>query len=545
MKINDLFEEKAEKVIECGASEEFPAPTETEKKIAGLKQDRRKLFNDIRQYALKHKENPNNVSLDTVNFYRENCEQLEKIESQLSELGETIPHFWLTNEKEYNLLLNDIENKLFCQDFSTLKERKNYFIWAILGAEYGRIERRKLPSVSRQGEKKPELEYIPTFRNSLINTRFIDENTPYTDTQLPITPDQTAFLPAKEYISPLVKYPKHEKANKVRIVTTREITEFDRLIIEAVSALWNSGQYTFTAVDIERILNAKSARPQGKKSGINKSINGALYKLMTNFVRIRIHCEVNRNLKNNKFSQDDLNYFDRVCNRLPLEAVEAQINGQTTTIYKILAEPIIAHYSAIIGQTVTMPFSLMRVRKTSERDLTYYHYIVSRMLNKNFPTTDNKGYSRISLKTIYNDCRTSPFDKKFEELTKMEKSGFKKYMKLLLKFLGEDHIGGLSHRLYMDFYNKNSLENCGIMWKIVTREQAKISTPESLKITHPENIDPDQSTFSVEFLSIRPEGEADEAIRERAKNVYLEQANREYNKIPISQPNYKDETSEN
>lgn len=545
MKINDLFEEKKEKVIECGASEEFPAPTETEKKIAGLKQDRRKLFNDIRQYALKHKESPNNVSLDTVNFYRENCEQLEKIESQLCELGETVPHFWLTNEKEYNLLLDDIENKLFCQDFSTLKERKNYFIWAILGAEYGRIERRKLPSVSRQGEKKPELEYIPAFRNSLINTRFIDENTPFTDTQLPITPDQTAFLPAKEYISPLVKDPKHEKANKVRIVTTREITEFDRLIIEAVSALWNSGQYTFTTADIERILNAKSTRPQGEKSGINKSINGALYKLMTNFVRIRIHCEVNRNLKNNKFSQDDLNYFDRVCNRLPLEAVEAQINGQTTTIYKILAEPIIAHYSAIIGQTVTMPFSLMRVRKTSERDLTYYHYIVSRMLNKNFPTTDNKGYSRISLKTIYNDCRTSPFDKKFEELTKMEKSGFKKYMKLLLKFLGEDHIGGLSHRLYMDFYNKNSLENCGIMWKIVTREQAKISTPESLKITHPENIDPDQSTFSVEFLSIRPEGEADEAIRERAKNVYLEQANREYNKIPISQPNYKDETSEN
>lgn len=545
MKINDLFEEKKEKVIECGASEEFPAPTETEKKTAGLKQDRRKLFNDIRQYALKHKESPNNVSLDTVNFYRENCEQLEKIESQLCELGETVPHFWLTNEKEYNLLLDDIENKLFCQDFSTLKERKNYFIWAILGAEYGRIERRKLPSVSRKGEKKLGLEYIPAFRNSLINTRFIDENTPFTDTQLPITPDQTAFLPAKEYISPLVKDPKHEKANKVRIVTTREITEFDRLIIEAVSALWNSGQYTFTTADIERILNAKSTRPQGEKSGINKSINGALYKLMTNFVRIRIHCEVNRNLKNNKFSQDDLNYFDRVCNRLPLEAVEAQINGQTTTIYKILAEPIIAHYSAIIGQTVTMPFSLMRVRKTSERDLTYYHYIVSRMLNKNFPTTDNKGYSRISLKTIYNDCRTSPFDKKFEELTKPEKSEFKKYMKLLLKFLGEDHIGGLSHRLYMDFYHKNSLEDCGIMWKIVTREQAKISTPESLKITHPENIDPDQSTFSVEFLSIRPEGEADEAIRERAKNVYLEQANREYNKIPISQPNYKDETSEN
>lgn len=545
MKINDLFEEKTEKVIECGASEEFPAPTETEKKIAGLKQDRRKLFNDIRQYALKHKEGPNNVSLDTVNFYRENCEQLEKIESQLKELGATPPPFWLTNEKEYNLLLDDIENKLFCQDFSTLKERKNYFIWAILGAEYGRIERRKLPSVSRKGEKKPGLEYIPTFRNSLINTRFIDENTPYTDTQLPITPDQTAFLPAKEYISPLVKDPKHEKANKVRIVTTREITEFDRLIIEAVSALWNSGQYTFTTADIERILNAKSTRPQGEKSGINKSINGALYKLMTNFVRIRIHCEVNRNLKNNKFSQDDLNYFDRVCNRLPLEAVEAQINSQTTTIYKILAEPIIAHYSAIIGQTVTMPFSLMRVRKTSERDLTYYHYVVSRMLNKNFPKSDNKGYSRISLKTIYNDCRTSQFDKKFEELTKSEKSEFKRYMKRLLSLLGDDHIGGLSHRLYMDFYKKNSLTDCGIMWKIVTREEAKISTPGSLEVTHPENIDPDQSTFGVEFVNIRPEGEADEAIRERAKNVYLEQANREYNKIPISQPNYKDKTSEN
>ena len=544
MKINDLFEGKTEKIIECEASEEFPAPTEKEKKIAGLKQDRLKLFNDVRLYALKHKENPNSVSLDTVSFYKENCQQLEKIESQLKELGETPPPFWLTDENEYNSLLNNIENNLFCQDFSTIKERKNYFIWAILGAEYGRIERRKLPSVSRQGEKKPELEYIPAFRNSLINTRFIDEKTPYTDTQLPITPDQSEFLPAKEYIAQLVKEPKHENANKVRIVTTREITEFDRLIIEAVSALWNSGQYTFTTADIERILNAKNNRPQGDKSGINKSINGTLYKLMTNFVRIRIHCEVNTNLKSKKFSQDDLNYFDRIGNRLPLEAVEAKINGQTTTVYKILAEPIIAHYSAVIGQTVTMPFSLMRARKTSSRDLTYYHYVVSRMLNKNFPKSDNKGYSRISLKTIYNDCRTSPFDKKFEELTKDERSEFKKYMKWLLKFLGDDHIGGLSHRLYMDFYKKNSLTDCGIMWKIVTREEAKISTPGYLEITHPENIDPDQSTFGVDFINITPEGETDEAIRERAKNVYLEQANREYNKIPISQPNHKDEANE-
>lgn len=544
MKINDLFEEKTEKVIECGASEEFPAPTETEKKIAGLKQDRLKLFNDVRLYALKHKENPNSVSLETVNFYRENCKQLEKIESQLHELGETVPHFWLTNEKEYNLLLDDIENKLFCQDFSTLKERKNYFIWAILGAEYGRIERRKLPSVSRQGEKKPELEYIPAFRNSLFNTRFIDENTPYTDTKLPVTPDQTEFLPAKEYISQLVKEPKHENANKIRIVTTREITEFDRLIIEAVSALWNSGQYTFTTADIERILNTKKGRTNGDKSRINKSISNTLYKLMTNFIRIRIHCEVNTNLKSKKFTQDDLNYFDRVGNRLPLEAVEARINGQTTTVYKILAEPIIAHYSAVIGQTVSMPFSLMRVGRTSDRDLTIYHYVISRVLNKKFPVVDNKGFSRISLKTIYNDCRTSTLDTKYEELTKNEQSEFKKYMKRLLSLLGEDHIGGLSHRLYLSFYNYNKLDTPGIMWKIVTREEAKISTPGSRITTHPENIDPDQSTFGVEFVNIRPEGKADEAIRERAKNVYLEQANRECNKIPISQPNCKNEANE-
>lgn len=544
MKINDLFEGKTEKIIECVASEEFPAPTETEKKVAGLKQDRLKLFNDVRQYALKHKENSNSVSLETVSFYREKCQQLEKIESQLKELGEAPPPFWLTDESEYNSLLNDIENKLFCQDFSTVKNRKNYFIWAILGAEYGRIERQKLPSVSRKGEKKPGLDYIPAFRNKLINTRFIDEDTPYTETQLPITPDQSEFLPAKEYISQLVKEPKHENANKIRIVTTREITEFDRLIIEAVSALWNSGQYTFTAADIEKILNARKSLPKGDKSGINKSITSALYKLMTNFIRIRIHCEVNTNLKSKKFTQDDLNYFDRVGNRLPLEAVEARINGQTTTVYKILAEPIIAHYSAVVGQTVSMPFSLMRVGRTSDRDLTIYHYVVSRVLNKKFPVVDNKGFSKISLKTIYNDCRTSTLDTKYEELSPKEKADFKKYMKRLLSLLGEDHIGGLSHRLYLSFYNYNKLDTPGIMWKIVTREEAKISTPGSRITTHPENIDPDQSTFGVEFVNIRPEGKADEAIRERAKNVYLEQANREYNKIPISQPNCKNEANE-
>ena len=86
MKINDLFEGKTEKIIECAAGDEFPAPTEKEKKIAGLKQDRHKLFNDVRLYALKHNENPNSVSLETVRFYIKNCQQLEKIESQLKEL---------------------------------------------------------------------------------------------------------------------------------------------------------------------------------------------------------------------------------------------------------------------------------------------------------------------------------------------------------------------------------------------------------------------------------------------------------------------------
>lgn len=164
------------------------------------------------------------------------------------------------------------------------------------------------------------------------------------------------------------------------IETTKPLTAQDRDIMNAVITLFcaNSGAAYVTPEMIQNTLAGnKKSRP--KPSRVNE-IKDSLYKLAS--TRVIIDATQIYNLRGKDISPKYNGYL------LPLEWVEnISINGQLTSAYMVVSEPVLYKYSSGLGQVINIPieyFDIPKVQNTAD-NISIKYYVLKRLQDMKRP----------------------------------------------------------------------------------------------------------------------------------------------------------------
>ena len=149
------------------------------------------------------------------------------------------------------------------------------------------------------------------------------------------------FCYSKEYIMSGKIYSKEEYrtvlANRVlKLISTDDeetpLTQFDKVVYNAVCTLWNFGEKEFSIIDIYRIINGNlKARTNNLNDAMCKEIINSLNKMQKIF--ISLNCK-----------EEQLNIKEQL---LSLEMINNKVNEREILSWKILSEPPLLLYAKL------------------------------------------------------------------------------------------------------------------------------------------------------------------------------------------------------
>ena len=184
------------------------------------------------------------------------------------------------------------------------------------------------------------------------------------------------------------------------IKITRQLSEQDRCIFDAVCTLFVDGQRTFTA---KQVYKTYTGLDRMNPSAI-ENVENSLQKMRATLIDI----DWTKHALMNKLDEETAPKQVTVTvggYLLPLEVIQVDDGDPHQIMYRFIKEPVYLTYSRLVGQLITIPAEMLKLESlnmTPER-IAIQHYMMRRieiMKNKR-----NKSNNRTMLfETIFEKC---------------------------------------------------------------------------------------------------------------------------------------------
>lgn len=198
------------------------------------------------------------------------------------------------------------------------------------------------------------------------------------------------------------------------------ITEFDRLVHDAVTSLYRAGNYIITPPMINSVMSgrdkikATQERIESIRESVERMRRTRLYIDYTNEEEMLGKEVKKRTLNSNLLSCDEL---------------EVKLNNEVVNAYKLLRQPILFEYANRKKQIISTPINLLNAPINNTPDVMVLKaYMIRRIEQMKNP--NNKLSNAILYETIYKQIGKI-------EASKQIKSKIKKQIKVLLDYFKE------------------------------------------------------------------------------------------------------------
>ena len=200
------------------------------------------------------------------------------------------------------------------------------------------------------------------------------------------------------------------------VTITKHLTKFDKRVYIAAGALFNNGFKTFTVAQIYTAMG-NAGRPNSTTA---KKINDSLTKMQAAHIYLD-------NTSESKYYKYDKFVYD--ASLLPMERVNAVMNGQEVTAVRLFREPPLITFARERKQITTISRKLLEspLSKT-EANLTIEDYLLERISHMKNKGKKSKISNKMLYDTIYKECNIT---------SRMERSRAPEKIHRLLEFYKE------------------------------------------------------------------------------------------------------------
>lgn len=180
-----------------------------------------------------------------------------------------------------------------------------------------------------------------------------------------------------------------------KVILDRNITEYDKIVQNAIYTIYKSDSKFFTPQIVARIM----AGDMNKKITPKKIrlVTESIKKLQKTFITIDMTDEmISRGMNIKEFKMEGY--------MLPITStyVKMASNGKEIIAYKLLDKPLLYKYAEKLRQIITVPFELLNIEGTSDTEdsIIIKNYLLRRIELMKNDNNNVEGYN-ISYKTIY------------------------------------------------------------------------------------------------------------------------------------------------
>lgn len=181
---------------------------------------------------------------------------------------------------------------------------------------------------------------------------------------------------------------------------TRQLSEQDRCVFDAVCTLFESGQTVFSAKQVYQTYTGADKPNEKALENVENSLN----KMRTTLIDIDWTAHAQMKGLDDETAPQNVT-VTRNGYLLPLESMTFKSGGKVVTGYQIIKEPAYLTYSRLTGQLITIPAEMLKlesINRTPER-VAIHHYILRHVENMN--NSKNKyGNHTMLFETIFEKC---------------------------------------------------------------------------------------------------------------------------------------------
>lgn len=230
------------------------------------------------------------------------------------------------------------------------------------------IDISKAFSVQKDFNNPASLSPIPILQNTLPDTQTMPNNKLANELQKGLVNDGANSLlvaAKKKHLETyaVISLNNSDEEPPLYLDTDCDIyTEYDRQVMDSIISLYLSGEHnhTFTPETLYRTMTHKKAGETPSKEQI-QAITNSINKLR----RIHAYVDATEEIKKRKIKDAHNNPIDKFViddYLLNCIAVTVRAGGKTVQAYKVLSEPILYTYSALVKQLITIPAKLLDIR---------------------------------------------------------------------------------------------------------------------------------------------------------------------------------------